>query len=350
MKKKKICVLHAQVPFVRGGAELMVESLTEELRKRDYDTELISLPFKWYPNNTLLDSALAWRMIDLSESDGQKIDLVIATKFPTYVVNHSNKILWLMHQFREAYDLCDNKDYCGLDSLSGGTEIKNKIIEIDNKVIPECHEKYSISQNVSNRLKKFNGIDSIPLYHPPKHVGRYQFGEYGNYILSIGRLDVKKRVDLLIKSLKFCDSSIQAYIGGKGPELENLQKLTISLGLQDRVKFLGFVDDDELIRLYAGAFAVYFAPVDEDYGYITLEALLSQKPLITCHGSGGVLEFVEDKKSALVSQADENLIGSNINKLALNKNLCRQMGEFGYQNVKNISWDDVIEKLTKSIR
>lgn len=350
MRKKKICVLHAQVPFVCGGAELMVESLTEELRKRDYDAELIALPFKWYPNNVLLDSALAWRLVDLSESNGQKIDLVIATKFPTYVVNHNNKILWLMHQFREAYDLCENKSYCGLDTLSGGTEIKNKIIEIDNKVIAECREKFSISQNVSQRLKKNNGIDSIPLYHPPKHVGRYQFGEYGNYILSIGRLDVKKRVDLLIKSLKYCDPSIHAYIGGKGPELENLQKLTCCLGLQDRVKFLGFVNDEELIRLYAGAFAVYFAPVDEDYGYITLEALLSQKPVITCHGSGGVLEFVEDEKSALVSPADEKLIGNNINRLFQNKNLCRQMGEIGYQNVKNICWNDVIEKLTDSIR
>lgn len=348
--KKKICILHAQVPFVRGGAELMVESLTNELRKRDYDAEIISMPFKWYPNNVLLDSTLAWRMIDLSESDGEKIDLVIATKFPTYVTNHSNKILWLMHQFREAYDLCDSKEYCGLNTYQGGTELRNKVIGIDNKVIPECKSIYTISENVSSRLKKYNKIDSTPLYHPPKHVGKYQFGEYGDYILSIGRLDVKKRVDLLILALPFCDKPIKAYIGGKGPELEKLQKLAHDLGVEDRVIFLGYVNDEDLLKLYANAFAVYFAPVDEDYGYITLEALLSKKPVITCQGSGGVLEFVEDEKSAFVSLPEAQAVAKNINKLFSDKNLCKQMGVFGYDRVKNICWDDVIDKLTETIR
>lgn len=346
---KRICILHAQVPFIRGGAEMMVESLTEELTKCGYESELISIPFKWYPENSLLDSCLNWRLLDLSESDGNKIDLVIATKFPSYLINHSNKVLWLMHQYREAYDLADNSNYCGLNTTPGGKELKERIINIDNKAISEYKTRYTISQNVSNRLRDYNGISSTPLYHPPKHVGRYTCCEFQNYILSIGRLDLKKRVDLLIESLQYCDSSISAYIGGRGPELENLKALTASLGLEKRVHFLGFVSDNDLIQLYSNAFGVYFAPVDEDYGYITLEALLSHKPIITCHDSGGVLEFVENGKSAYVLDPSANQIADHINKLKNNPKLSREMGDYGYENVKNICWNNVIEKLTASI-
>ena len=350
MKKKKICVLHAQVPFMRGGAELLVENLTRELNIRNFEAELVSLPFKWYPNNSIVDSILAWRMVDLSESNGNKIDMVISTKFPTYAVNHENKILWLMHQFREAYDLCDIEEYAGLNTLPGGEKLRKKIVEIDNKLIPESKAIYSISKNVTNRLKKFNNLDSIPLYHPPMHVGKYINESYGNYILSVGRLDMKKRVDLLIKSLPYSDKTVQAYIAGKGPELEKLKKLAIDLKVDDRVKFLGFVNDNDLLNLYANAFAVYFAPVDEDYGYITLEALLSKKPIITCNDSGGVLEFIENGKSAFVVNVCENEIGDKINSLYKNKIKCKEMGEAGYNGVKGISWDDVIDNLTQTIR
>jgi glycosyltransferase involved in cell wall biosynthesis len=350
MKKKKVCVLHAQVPFVRGGAELLVENLTKELNKRNYDAELIALPFKWYPNNSLIDSVLAWRMIDISEANGNKIDLVISTKFPTYAVQHENKVLWLMHQFREAYDLCDVKEYAGLNTIPGGNITRNKIVDIDNKLIPEAKKVYTISKNVTKRLKRYNSIDSIPLYHPPMHVGKYKSENYDNYILSVGRLDIKKRVDLLIKALPYCDKSVKAYIAGRGTELENLKKLAHNLKVEDRVKFLGFVNDDDLINLYANAFAVYFAPVDEDYGYITLEALLSHKPVVTCSDSGGVLEFVEDMKSAYITIPDEVEIGQKINTLYSNKSLCKKMGEYGFHNVKDICWDDVIDKLTETIR
>lgn len=350
MNRKKICVLHAQVPFMRGGAELLVENLTKELNKRNFDAELVSLPFKWYPNNTLIDSILAWRMIDLSETNGNKIDLVISTKFPTYAVNHKNKVLWLMHQFREAYDLRDNREYAGLNTLPDGPRTRSKIEKIDNILIPEAKEVYTISENVSSRLKKYNNIESIPLYHPPMHVGKYKTETYNNYILSVGRLDMKKRVDLLIKSLIYCDKSIMAYIAGRGPELEKLKKLAHDLKVEDRVKFLGFVNDDDLLELYANAFSVFFAPVDEDYGYITLEALLSKKPVVTCNDSGGVLEFVEDEVSAYITKVDEAEIGKKINKLYNDKNKCKEMGKYGYEKVKDISWDDVIDKLTQTIR
>jgi hypothetical protein len=100
----RVAVCAPQVPFVRGGAELMAEDLVEALRERDHDAELVTIPFKWYPGSRVLDQAFLWRLVDLTESDGRAIDRVIATKFPAYCVRHPNKVAWVLHQFRQAYD------------------------------------------------------------------------------------------------------------------------------------------------------------------------------------------------------------------------------------------------------
>lgn len=350
MRKKKIAVLHVQVPFVRGGAELLTENLTRQLRKRGFDAELVSIPFKWYPNNALLDSYLMWRMVDLTESNGEKIDLLIALKNPTYLARHPNKVLWLMHQHRVAYDLRDNRMAGGFNTIPGGLEIEKMIRHMDNLAIPEAKEIYSISKTVTARLQRFNHIPSTPLYHPPALEGQYHSGDFGDYILSVGRLDPNKRIDLLIQALCHCDKKIRAKIAGKGNELENLKQLAHRLGVEDRVDFLGFVPDDDLPDLYANALAVCFPPIDEDYGYITLEAFLSQKPILTCRDSGGVLEFAVHEENALIVDCDAEKMGECFNRVFQDKAWTREMGRLGYERVKDISWDHVIDELTKTIR
>lgn len=350
MPIKKICVLSTQVPFMSGGAELMVNALTKQLKLRGYNAEIVQLPFKWYPCNELLNSTMVWKLLDLKESNGEKIDLVIATKFPTYLIEHSNKVLWLMHQHRVAYDLYESEEYAGLKYMENGIKTKKIIEKIDTEAITSFKYRYTISQNVSDRLKLFNNIDSQPLYHPPALAGRYYCNNYDNYIVSVGRLDPIKRNDLLIKALPLLDKNIKVVIAGKGAEMSKLQRLAFDLNVADRTIFLGFVPDDQLLELYANAFAVYFAPIDEDYGYITLEAFLSKKPVITCKDSGGVLEFVNNEENGFVCENDINSISIHINKLYNNKELCENMGNNGYDLVKTFNWNFVIDELTKTIR
>jgi hypothetical protein len=95
---KSVLVCEAHVPFVHGGAELHVRGLVAELTRRGYRAEKVSVPFKWYPKTELLAQAAAWRLVDLSESNGERIDTVIATKFPTYFVRHPRKVTWLFHR------------------------------------------------------------------------------------------------------------------------------------------------------------------------------------------------------------------------------------------------------------
>lgn len=348
--KKKVVVLQSQIPFVKGGAEQLVKSLTNQLLQRGFEAEIVSIPFKWYPHQTLLNQFLMWRLADLSESNGTKIDLVIANKVPNYMIQHPNKVIWLMHQHRPAYDLIDNATVFGLNTVAGGAEVVKKIRHMDQVGISEARKIFSISKNVSMRLKKYNGILAQPLYHPPAMEGRYYSGEFKDYILSVGRLDPSKRVDLAIRALPFCSKNICLKIAGQGAEQDRLQKLAIELGVIDRVQFLGFVTDEELLMLYSNALGVCYCPIDEDYGYVTLEAFLSKRPIITCYDSGGVLEFAVQDKNALVAHVDPKELGQCFDNLYVNKKMAKEMGQEGYLTVKDINWDNVIDQLTKTIQ
>src|SRR5205823_14155062 len=147
---KRVLVCEAQVPFVHGGAELHVRGLVDQLRRRGYRAERVSVPFKWYPKGELLTHAAAWRMIDLSESNGERIDLVIATKFPTYFVRHPNKVTWLFHQYRAIYDLCGTP-YSEFEHTEADVRLRDRLIELDSEVLAESRRLFSNAHNTAAR-------------------------------------------------------------------------------------------------------------------------------------------------------------------------------------------------------
>ncbi len=349
MSINRICICAAQIPFCWGGAEILVEDLNNQLKKRGFESEIIYIPFKWYPKEELTNSALIWRMLNLNEADGKKIDRVICTKFPSYVVNHPNKVVWLFHQHRPIYDLRKTNYSKYEDTCGNGIEdykIIQQIKSIDNNSLLEAKKIFCISNNISNRLKKYNEIESEILYPPTKYEGYYRNGDFNDYIFVAGRLEPVKRLELMIESLAYTQSNIKFIIAGKGKHEENLKSLVNKLKLQNRVLFKGFVSDEDLIELYANALAVFFAPIDEDYGLITIEAFKSGKPVITTNDSGGVLEFVENNINGFITNGDPKLIAQKIDYLYYNKEICREMGMHGNKKVQSIQWDNVIEKLT----
>lgn len=344
--KKKIAITFPRIPFFTGGAELHAEVLRDKLCIRGYQTEIVSIPFKWYPLEELWEQQLMWKMLDISESDGEKIDLAIGTKWPSYFAKHDNKIVWLIHQHREAYDLQD-QPWSQFRDGGPGRDYLRQFRDADTAALKEARKIFTISKNVSKRLKSFNGIDSEPLYHPPKHDGHYYNEKYGNYILSVGRLDDMKRLDLLIRAMKFADPGIKCLICGTGIQdtSDSLKKLAQEQGVDKKVQFLGFVSDKDLLKLYAESLCVYFAPKDEDYGYITLEAFLSHKPVVTTTDAGGVLEFAENGINAWITEPDPEQIGHAINQLYRDKKAARAFGENGYLKVRDISWDNALDRL-----
>lgn len=344
----KIAIAMVQVPFTTGGAEIHAEMLKDELRKRGHQADIVTIPFKWYPSEQLVNCMIMGRMMDLTEVNGEKIDKVIAMKFPAFYVKHSNKVLWMLHQHRQAYDLWETP-YGDLHDFPNGDEIRELITECDKKYISEAKKIFTNAQNTSNRLKKYCGIDSTPLYHPPLNYEKLYCDNYGDYVFYASRIDSIKRQRLLVEAAKYFKSDAKVIIAGGGSqsEIEYLQKLIRDNKLEDKVKLVGFISEEEKVEYYANCFAVYFGAYNEDYGYITLESFFADKPVIVHKDSGGPLEFVEDDYNGYIIDNDPQLIAEKIDYLFHNKNEAKRMGENGKKTMlqKNMNWDYVIDQL-----
>jgi glycosyltransferase involved in cell wall biosynthesis len=344
---RTVVVCEAQVPFVHGGAELHVRGLVDQLRQRGYRAERVSVPFKWYPKEELLTHAAAWRMVDLSESNGERIDLVVATKFPTYFVRHPHKVTWLFHQYRAIYDLCGTA-YSEFGHTEADVRLRDKLMQLDRGALTESAAIFSNARNTAARLAHYNGVAAEPLYHPPPLAGKLKDGASGDYFLSVGRLETVKRVDLIIGALARVAPPLRLVIVGDGPLRRQLEGRAAAEGVADRVTFTGGIDEAALVDLYAGACAVVFPPYDEDYGYITLEAFLARKPVITTTDAGGPLEFVDDGVTGLVAPPDADAIGAAMSRLAQDRRLARSLGDAGYERARAITWDGVVERLVEA--
>ena len=332
-----VLVCGAQVPFASGGAELAMENLVAAVRAAGHRCELVRLPVAW-EKGRIFDAPLAWRMVPLDA------DLVIATNFPSYYARHPRKVVWLFHQHRAAYDAIDAawSDF-GTDDVS--LEALRLLAEWDTRALAEAERLFTLSAVVARRLAVFNGLVGTPLYHPPPLHDRLHAGPQGDYVFCPTRLAANKRPDLVIEGVAAARSSVRAVIAGRGSLEAELRALAEARGVAARVDMPGFVSDEEVIELYANSLAVIYAPLDEDYGYVTLQAFLAGKPVITARDSGGVLEWVEDGVTGLVTDGTPAAIGQAIDLLAAEPELARKMGEAGRERVASLSWKPVIDRL-----
>jgi glycosyltransferase involved in cell wall biosynthesis len=334
----RIAVAAPQVPFVRGGAELMAEDLVAALRERGHEADLVTIPFKWYPGARVLDQAFLWRLADLTESDGRSIDRVIATKFPAYCVRHPNKVAWVLHQFRQAYDY-DGTELGQFGSSPEDRAIVRGVHRLDAVALGEARRVFATSRNVADRLLRFNGVEAALLPHPPQALP-YRTADAEGYVLSVGRLDRAKRNDLLVEAAKR-DPSLRVVIAGEGPDRERLEQL--ASGMNGRVELTGRVDDERLADLYARSLAVFYAPIDEDFGMVPYEAFLSGKPVVTTTDAGGPLEVVRDGETGLVVTADPAEIARAC--AALDPDTARRYGAAGKAVAERVTWDACVDAL-----
>jgi len=338
----RIAVCRPQVPFARGGAEIFTDRLVDELRARGHDADLVSVPFKWYPGTRVLTQAFLWRMLDLEEADGQRIDLVVATKFPSYVVRHPEKRVWLVHQFRQAYEL-DGTELGQFGDSPDDRAIRRKVQALDRVALGEASRLFAISQNVANRVEASTGLTAEVLPHPPQAL-EYRCENYGDFVLSVNRLDRAKRIDLLIEAAA-SDGSLEIVIAGEGPDRERLERLARERGLNGRARFTGRIGESELADLYARCLAVYYAPVDEDYGMVPLEAFLSEKPVLTTTDAGGPLEVVSDGSTGLVVTPDVAEIARALGWLREHRDEAATYGRAGKAIATEVTWDRAIGRL-----
>jgi len=330
------------VPFVRGGAEIFADTLVRELRAREHETELVTVPFKWYPGTRVLDQAFLWRLLDLTESDGQPIELVIATKFPSYCVRHPNKRVWVLHQFRQAYEL-DRTDLGQFSEEPADRALRRSVQHLDRIALGEAHRLFATSRNVAERIERSTGLAAEVMPHPPQELP-YRCDEYGDFVLSVGRLDRAKRNDLLLEAAAL-DPALRVVIAGEGPDLDRLESLAAERALNGRVEFAGRVDEVELASLYARCLAVYYAPVDEDFGMVPYEAFLSEKPVLTTTDAGGPLEVVTDGRTGFVTAPEPAELARAAGRLREHPDEARAYGQAGRELAARVTWGACIDRL-----
>jgi len=334
----RIFVLIPKVPLVWGGTEKLAENLVSRLIAAGYQSDLITIPYKWEPREELLREAMTWRMFNLD------CDMVIPMKFPAYYVNHKVKVPWLTHQFRQVYDLFDTP-FSGFSNNLSDAQLRQQIYEFDQFCLSESKQIYTIAANTQRRLQRYNGITAEVLYPPTGLEERLQPQAYEPYLLAVGRLEEVKRFDLLIRAIAATSSKPLLKIVGTGSQLESLQNLAQELGVQQHVSFLGAVDDDELIHLYNHCLAVHFAPLDEDFGLVTLEAMHAGKPVITANDSGGPCELIENQTNGLVAPATPHDQAEAIDALFSSAARAENLGRKGKKRASEIRWSAVIETL-----
>src|SRR6202008_2402117 len=207
----------------------------------------------------------------VSEVAGTRVDRLIGLRFPAYLIPHPNKVLWILHQHRTAYELWDHA-LSDLVYYPNGSQVRDAIEQADRKLIPEARAVFANSQNVARRLKRFCDIDSTPLYHPPPHAEKFYSSEANNYLFFPSRLCIPKRQELTLEALAITRNPVRVSFAGipDHPDYKNkLESLARKLKVQKRVEGLGAVSDEENRSWYAKALAVVYPPVDEDYGYVT---------------------------------------------------------------------------------
>ncbi|MDD5748649.1 MAG: glycosyltransferase family 4 protein [Actinomycetota bacterium] len=345
MIQKKVLICESVVPFIFGGAELLVRGLKRAMEQAGLEVDIVSIPYFWDPPERILENVSMWRNMRLDELTSGDVDLVIATKFPTYACVHSKKVAWVFHQHRGAYEL-RGTIYDDFSRHERSCEYRKRIMDIDRECLGECVSVFSLSKRISCRLRENCGIMAKSLYHPPPYTGSYRSGSFSKNVLIVSRLEPLKRVDLAVRAMRHVRTKgARLKIVGEGLLDEPLRELARTEGVSERVDFEGFVSVERLLELYANCGCVLYVPFDEDYGYVPLEAFMSGKPVVVTEDSGGAVEFVRDGENGEIAGALPEEIAEAIDSLLQDKSRARKMGKAGWESVRNLSWKSVLEEL-----
>jgi glycosyltransferase involved in cell wall biosynthesis len=342
----RLAVCLPQVPFERGGAEIVADDLVAQLCARGHEAELVTVPYKWYPGERVLTQAFLWRLLDLEEANGRPIDAVIATKFPSYAVRHPRKVVWLLHQFRQAWDL-DRTELGQFSESAQDRALRRQVLAFERTALGEARAIFATSGNVASRLRASTGLEAELMPHPPAPL-KYRCDRYDDFILSVNRLDRAKRIDLLLEAAA-AEPSLRVVIAGDGPDRERLEKLAQDRGLNGRAEFTGRVSDARLTELYASCLGVYYAPVDEDFGMVPFEAFLSEKPVVTTTDAGGPLDVVHDRETGLVVRPQAAELGRACVWLRDHADEARAFGRAGREVASGVTWDACIDRLLAAV-
>jgi len=345
----KIGIVTTVVPYLYGGAEFLADSLRDKLIEYGHEAGVFTLPFSWMPLSNIVDGMMAARLTQLVN-----VDLMIGLKFPAYLAPHSNKKLWLLHQFRQAYDLSGTQ-YDVFSDSTHDQSIKKAIVSADNAYLrPLEGNIFTNSRVVSDRLMRHNGIASRVLFPPLMDSALFRRGQQGDYIFCPSRVNFSKRQHLLVEAMQYVKTSVKLVLAGVGDVKDDehqIYRIIEKYRLEGKVTYYDrFITQQEKADLFADCLAGAYIPYDEDsYGYVALECLHSHKPLITCTDSGGTDIVVVNGETGYRVEPSPQALAEAMDKLYEERKHTLDMGESGFALIEKlgINWDTVIGRLTE---
>lgn len=340
----KLLVANNAMPFVRGGAELLADRLVLELRRAGHMAELLRLPLGATPEQ-ILESVVAASLLD-----AVNVDRVIGLKFPAYLIPHPDMVIWLVHQFRQAYD----PPPVGWPRHPSLDPVVRAVHAADRAAFGDATRLYAISPMVADRLYRNNRLDAEVLMTPPHSEQEYRSEEAEDFIVALGRISAGKRQLLAIRAMRYARPGYRLVVGGPpdSPELiDDIRREIDDAGVGERVEVIAsFLSEEVKLDLLARSIGVVYLPVDEDsYGYVCYEAAMSSKPSVTATDSGGTLTLVHHGHTGLVTRPEAEAVAAAFDELAFHRDRAVELG----RNARtlalemDLSWDRVIEELTR---
>jgi glycosyltransferase involved in cell wall biosynthesis len=342
----RIAVVSSHPPFSEGGHLVIARSLVRALQQSGHDAEVVYTPQNRYGRQGA--AYLATWLTDVGESMGRPIDQAISLRFPAYAVRHPRHVCWLSHTMREYYDLWP-RPILGVGMKARLKErVRRRLIHAaDRHFLGPRHLRkfFVISRTVSDRIRDAIGVSSEALYPPPP-PRPYRCDGYGDFIFAVSRVTPLKRFDLLVRALaEPAGRGARAVIAGEGDDLDRLRGLARDLGVADRVRFPGRIDDEAMLALYATCRAVCFTPRQEDYGFVTAEAFMSHKPVVSCVDSGGPAEIIDHGVSGLLCEPTPASVADGLRAVMEDAAMAERMGDAGAVRAANLTWPATVERL-----
>lgn len=370
-------------PFIVGGAEKLWWGLARYFNEfTDHQADIIKLPSPEANFWELIDSYQRFSSLQL---DG--FDLVVSGKYPAWMIRHPRHVCYMLHRLRGLYDAYSGPMLQPLGNYPNAIHELLLLMENNRRrraILPELFERLAviayqdneskaafdfpgplsravvhflddlaldpahisrfvaIARTVAERTNYFPEGVEVAIAHPPSNLNLIPSENIGSYFLTVSRLDRPKRIDLIIEAMRHVDTDTKLLIAGVGPDEERLRMLATH---DPRVKFLGFKSDAELIKLYQNALAVPFVPYQEDYGLVTIEAMMAAKPVITVKDAGGPTELVRHGKNGLVTDPNPIALGRALTQLVTNSELVQNLGINAQKDAEQVNWRTVTDTL-----
>lgn len=342
----KIALCSSFAPFVNGGHRNIVEWLELHLRDAGHQVERIYLPQVDVPD-FLFPQMAAYRWIDLAQS----ADRLICFRPPAHHVPHPHKIVWFIHHVRLFYDLWESQ-YRYFPDDAKHRAIREALHFADTAALVEAKKIFTNSQIVADRLTKFNGLKGEVLYPPVMFPEKYTQGTFGNEVVYVCRIEHHKRQHLLIESMQYTKTPVKLRLCGLSSSddyAKQLQGLISQFHLESKIVFDNrWITEFEKYQILSSCLAAAYIPLDEDsYGYPSLEAFHSGKPVLTTTDSGGVLELVSNGINGYVVEPDARAIAEALDSFYLDRASTQNMGKNANRTIGelNISWAHVLDRL-----